>query len=440
MTFEKGTCRVPAVSSSGLFTAVNSSVWPSGVVGDRHLQRIEHGHAALCDLVEVLAHAVLQFSQVDHVVALGHAHHFGEVAHRGRCVALAAQGADRRHAGVVPAHHGAFLHQFEQFALRHHRIGEVQPREFVLVRRVDVQRPDEPVVERAVDVEFERADRVGDPLDRVALSVGVVIHRVDAPLVARAVVFGVDDAVHDRVAEEHVRMGHVDLRAQHLRAVGEFAVLHTLEQVEVLLDRPVAPRRGRTRHGDRAAVFADLLLRLVVHVGQSLADQFDGPCVELVEVIRGVVLLGPLESEPLDVALDRIDVLHVLLDGVRVVEAQVASSAVFLRQAEVDADALGVPDMQVAVRFGRETGLYAFLAPGDRLFDDLFEEVQRLLAGFVGFACHILILRFCVVVPGPGSLGRSGVRSLPGGRAGCGVRVSFSFCRCRTASGCPPRA
>ena len=30
MTFEKGTCRVPAVSSSGLFTAVHSSVWPSG--------------------------------------------------------------------------------------------------------------------------------------------------------------------------------------------------------------------------------------------------------------------------------------------------------------------------------------------------------------------------------------------------------------------------
>lgn len=33
---------------------------------------------------------------------------------------------------------------------------------------------------------------------------------------------------------------------------------------------------------------------------------------------------------------------HVLLDGVRVVETQVAFAAVFLGQAEVDADALGV--------------------------------------------------------------------------------------------------
>ena len=90
--------------------------------------------------------------------------------------------------------------------------------------------------------EFERADRVGDLLDRVALAVGVVVHRVDAPFVARAVMLGVDDAVHDRVAEQHVGVCHVDLGAQDLFAVGEFALLHALEQVEVLLDGAVAPR------------------------------------------------------------------------------------------------------------------------------------------------------------------------------------------------------
>ena len=91
-------------------------------------------------------------------------------------------------------------------------------------------------------VEFQGADRVGDPLDRVALAVGVVVHRVDAPFVASAVMLGVDDAVHDRVAEQHVGVGHVDLGAQDLFAVGEFALLHALEQVEVLLDGAVAPR------------------------------------------------------------------------------------------------------------------------------------------------------------------------------------------------------
>ena len=209
---------------------------------------------------------------------------------------------------------------------------------------------------------------------------------------------GVDDAVHDRVAEEHVRMGHVDLRAQDLRPVGELAVLHPLEEVEVLLDAAVTPWRRRARYGDRAAVLADLLLRLVVDVGQPLLDEDDGPLVELVEVVRCIALQRPVEAEPVDVALDRIDILDVLLDGVRVVEAQVALAAVFLGQTEVDADALGVADVQVAVRLGREARLYAGFALGDRLFDDLFEEVQRLLGCFVGFACHISCVRFLLSV------------------------------------------
>ena len=44
-----------------------------------------------------------------------------------------------------------------------------------------------PVVERAVRLEFERAQRVRDALERVLNGVRKVIHRVDAPLVALTV-------------------------------------------------------------------------------------------------------------------------------------------------------------------------------------------------------------------------------------------------------------
>src|SRR5690242_3752084 len=47
-----------------------------------------------------------------------------------------------------------------------------------------------------------------------------------------------------------------------------------------------------------------------------------GPRVELLEVVGGEVkALRPIESEPLEVALDRVDVLHPLLCRVRIVEA-----------------------------------------------------------------------------------------------------------------------
>ena len=136
------------------------------------------------------------------------------------------QPGDRRHARVVPAAHVAALHQLEQLALAHHRVVEVAARELVLVRpRRRAARASarvlpvihHPVVERAVVLELQRAEGVRDPLDGVLERVRVVVERVDAPRVARAVVVRVADAVEDRVAHQHVGRGHVDLGAQHVR-------------------------------------------------------------------------------------------------------------------------------------------------------------------------------------------------------------------------------
>ena len=46
------------------------------------------------------------------------------------------------------------------------------------------------------------------------LAVREVVHRIDAPLVAGAVMLGVQDAVHHRVAHVQIGRGHVDLGAQ----------------------------------------------------------------------------------------------------------------------------------------------------------------------------------------------------------------------------------
>ena len=208
-----------------------------------------------------------------------------------------------------------------------------------------------------MDLELERADRVGDALDGVGLAVGEVVGRVDAPGVAGARMRGVHDPVEHGVAQVDVRRGHVDPRAQHSRPVGELAGAHPLEEVEALLDRAVAAGAVPAGLGERAAVLADLVGREVVHVGLAGPDQVDGPRVELLEVVGRVVeVLAPVEPEPAHVRLDGVDVLLLFLRGVRVVEAQVAAAAELARNAEVEADRLRVADVQVAVRLGREAG------------------------------------------------------------------------------------
>ena len=144
---------------------------------------------------------------------------------------------------------------------------------------------------------------------------------------------GVDDPVQDGIAQVDVRRGHVDPGPQHARAVLELAGTHPLEQVEVLLDRPLAPRRVAAGLGERAPVLADLVGGEVVDVGVAAPDEMDRPVVELLEVVgREVEVLAPVEPEPADVRLDGVDVLLLFLDRVRVVEAQVAAPAEFLRR------------------------------------------------------------------------------------------------------------
>ena len=102
------------------------------------------------------------------------------------------------------------------------------------------------------------------------------------------------------------------------------------------------------------------------------------PLVELGEVVGGVAEPLPVEAQPADVGHDGIDVLLLFFFRVGVVEAQVGLAAELVGQAEVDADGLGVADVQVAVGLGRKAGLdrgVAVLFGAHILGDDVAEEV-----------------------------------------------------------------
>ena len=144
-----------------------------------------------------------------------------------------------------------------------------------------------------------------------------------------------------------------------MRPIRKLAVFHALKQIEVFLDGAAAPRAVFARLGERTAVQAHLLRGKVVHIGHALFDELDGQLIALVEIARAKAELIPLKAQPADIGLNGLDVLHVLLGRVRIVKAEVARAAVLLRHAEIDAQRLGVPDVQIAVRFGREAGFHA---------------------------------------------------------------------------------
>ena len=211
--------------------------------------------------------------------------------------------------------------------------------------------------------------------------------------------------VHYRVAEVHVRVGHVELGAKHHRAFLRLGSVHLMEQLQALLHRPIPIWRRRAGLRGRTLLLGDLLARLLVYVSHALLNHPLGKFPKLLEIVRSVIYVDPMEAKPLDIFQYGVNILGVFLARVCVVEAQVAHSAVVLGHTEIHADGLGMAYVQIAVRLGREACLYpaAVLTFGQVVLYHLLYEAQALLLFRIFLFCnHICctVLRFygCVVI------------------------------------------
>src|SRR3984957_12105161 len=174
---------------------------------------------------------MLEHCQLDGSVGLRDSDGAAEIPHRLGRVAASSNAAEGWHARIVPSAYPAFLHQLQQLALAQQSVGKVQAVELNLPRGKNPQLLDEPGVERAMIFELESAEGMRDPLDGVRLPMRIVVHRTDAPLAAGAVMLGVQDAIHHRIAKVKIRRAHVDLRPEDSRAVGKLSGAHALKQI-----------------------------------------------------------------------------------------------------------------------------------------------------------------------------------------------------------------
>ena len=273
-----------------------------------------------------------------HAVILGVADPVDEVVNPLGRIATAAHPAKGRHAWVVPSRHQLLLHQLEELALAHHRVSKVQAVELDLTGAVVTlgQLINEPVVERAVHLKLECAERVRHPLEVVRLSVGKVIHRVNFPGGAGAMVRDMDHAVDDRVTEVHVGGGHVDPGTQHHLPLGDHPAVHLLEELKRLFNRSVAIGTVGTGLSGCTFLTGDLLGRLFIDIGLALFDQFHGEIPKLLKVVGSIENIAPLVAQPFDILHDGVHILHILFHRIGVVEAEVADPSIFFSNAEIN--------------------------------------------------------------------------------------------------------
>ena len=228
--------------------------------------------------------------------------------------------------------------------------------------------------------ELQCANGVGDFLDTVALPMREVVHGIDAPLVAGAVVVRVLDAVHQRVAQQQVGVRHVYFGAQHLLAVGILAGTHVGKQLQVNLNAA----------GAAGTVFAGLLGvalggcyflgSAVVYIGQPLRYELNGKAVELFEIVGREKFIVPPEAQPGDVFLDALHILGFFGGWVGIVEAEVRLPPIFFGQPKVEADGRRMADVQIAIGLWGEARMHPpAMQPRRNVFlNDLLQKIQRL--------------------------------------------------------------
>ena len=110
------------------------------------------------------------------------------------------------------------------------------------------------------------------------------------------------------------------------------------------------------------------------------------------------MLLRPIEAQPVDILLNRVYIFCIFLHRIGVVKTQVGLATILLCQSEINADRLGMADVQVAVGFRRETGLDSAIgAILQSLFNNLFKKIQLLLCGVILFHNDLIYILFYIV-------------------------------------------
>jgi hypothetical protein len=208
--------------------------------------------------------------------------------------------------------------------------------------------------------------------------VGEIVHGIDAPPVSCAVMLSTKYPVYDGVPHVYVGRGHVDLGAKRPGTVGKLTRLHPLEEVEILFYCPVTVGTVTARLGKRAAVLTHFVLAEITYIGFPHLYQPHRVFVKLLEIVGcEITTVFPVESQPTDIVLYRLDEFGALLAWIGVVESQIVDAPVILSDPEIDAESLGVPYVEVPTGFRRESRMNPPTVPAgtDIILHDLSYEV-----------------------------------------------------------------
>ena len=119
----------------------------------------------------------------------------------------------------------------------------------------------------------------------IAFPVSPVIHGINTPCRARSVVRDMQNAIHNGITHQHVRVFHVYFCSQNMCSFFVLSVSHLIKQIEVLFGCSLAVRTVYSWLCWCSFLLSHLRARLGIYIGLAVLNHKNGPIKELFKII-----------------------------------------------------------------------------------------------------------------------------------------------------------
>src|SRR5580698_8864972 len=120
---------------------------------------------------------------------------------------------------------------------------------------------------------LKRTNGMCDLLNTVALSMCEIVHGIDTPFVAGAVMVLVFYTIHKRVAEEQVGMRHINFRTERFFTIFVLAAAHFFKETKIIFNTTVAEWTVCAWCYCRTLCCGYFFCREIIHISQAFFDK-----------------------------------------------------------------------------------------------------------------------------------------------------------------------
>src|SRR5689334_21177323 len=124
-----------------------------------------------------------------------------------------------------------------------------------------------------MDFKLKGADGMSNSLNGVGKTMGIIVHRINAPLIPGSMVSRFPNPIQSRIAHMDIRRSHIDPGPERFGTIRKFSSSHSGKQIKILFHRSISVRALLARNVGSATILNHLLRIQVTDERLALANQ-----------------------------------------------------------------------------------------------------------------------------------------------------------------------